>query len=169
MTCDVRRVKNHTSYVTRLYNNLINIIQIPAVAVVVEAAAHDEFVGDADADVMHGQAGFVGIGLHGHSGHAHILCTGFGQYLVQMDVGSASIDDVFEDDDPLSAHVLVETDEAIDFAGGFSATIRGELYAGDSAFDVELLDEIDGEEDSSVQCNQQNGVVVVVFFIDFGG
>lgn len=169
MTCDIRRVKNHTSYVTRLYNNLINIIQIPSVAVVVEAAAHNEFVGDAESDVMDGQVGFVSLGFHGHGGHTYVLCAGFGQYLVQVDVGSASIDDVFEDDDPLTAHVLVETDEAVDFAGGFSAAIRGEFHAGDSAFDVELLDEIDGEEDSTVQCNQQNGIVVAVFFIDFGG
>ena len=98
-------------------SKLVNVIEVAAVAVVVEAVADDELVGDAEADVVDGEVRFVGVGLHGHGGDAHVFRAGLGQHVVQVDVGVAGIDDVLEDEDPFPANVLVEADEAVDAAG----------------------------------------------------
>ena len=82
---------------------------------------------------------------------------------MQVDIGGAGIDNVFEDEDAFAANVLAETDKLVDCAGTLGAAVGGELHTGDAAREIEPFQQIDGKNDGPVEGDQHNRVIIAVF------
>jgi len=107
-----------------LIRQLINFGQIASETVVIETVADDEFIRDANADVIDLDVFLIRFGFEKQRGDLEMLDVLFFEQRLEFLDRISGIDDVFDDDDASAGQVLVEAYELLDFVCGFGSFVR---------------------------------------------
>ena len=119
-------------------------------AVVIEAVADDEFVGDLEADPVGPDGDFWRRLLLQQDADFHVGGAEFLQALDDGGEGAAGVEDVVDDDDVAALEGIAHGLEAAQLAGAFGAGVAGEADAGDFAVEIDGAEEIGQEEERAV-------------------
>lgn len=148
---------------------MIDVVEVTAIAVVVETSSDDELVRDGEAEIVDRQVELVCVRLVGHRGDAQVPEAHGLEHIDEVLVGASRIDDVLDDNNTLAVKVVVEPDEILDIIRGFGSAIGGEFHARYLALDVQSLEQVNGEHDGPVEGNQEYSVVIFVVLVDLIG
>ena len=108
---------------TFLFDDFINIRQIPPLLVIIQSIAHDELVPNVHAYIVDGVGVLEIVGLEEQCGDAHVGGFQVAEFLRGVTQGVSRVDDVFHDDHMAAVQGTVQADKLADDIGGFSAGV----------------------------------------------
>ena len=152
-----------------LFNDFINIRQIPPLLVIVQSVAHDELVADVHSFVVDGVGVLEVVGFEEQRGDAHVSGFQVAEFLQGMAHGVARVDDVFHHDHVPAIQGVVQAYQFADDIGAFRARIRGELDEADLAGDGQPLEQLGGEHEGPVEHYKEQRILILHVAVDLIG
>ena len=114
-----------------------NLFQATITALVIEAIAYDELVGDFEADPIDFEGDFMATTFFEEDACFHVGGTEFAQALDDPGEGLARVEDVVDDEDMAVFEGIAQRLEAAKLAGAVGAGVAGEPDAGDLAVEID--------------------------------
>ena len=139
-----------------LFGNNVDVLQISAQLIVIQAVADDKLVADLHRLVTNLEGFVVGVGLEEEGTY---LDRGGLQRLQRLEhVGDAltRVDNILDDDDVATLDGIVEADELMNLSGGCRADIGGEFHEGDFVVELDFLHQVAQEHERSVEYPQKD-------------
>jgi len=156
---------SHSELLNALLVDLTDHRKVSEVLIVIEAITNNEFIGDNEANVINVE-GELNSGFFKHEGEdSDSLGLHLAKLVNEGTHGSASVDNVFKDEDFLSFKVQVLLTEDLDILGGFSVDVRldSDVFGLDSVVVfsgqvnvVELSVEVHPHLEGTLHNNQNN-------------
>ena len=145
-----------------MFSHHPHLLQVAILAVVVEAVADDEFVGDFEAGPVGLHGDFVASSLFEQDADFHVGRAEFLQARGEGGKGAAGVENVIDDEDVPTRDRLADDAEAADFTGARAARIAGEPDAGNFRFEIDGAEQVGEEKKRAVHDAEKEGTLALV-------
>ena len=152
----LRRLIPHSAF--RILHYFIDVREVPALLVIIQAIAHDELVGDVHGLVIDGIVVLERLGFEEQRGDPNVGGIETMQLLDGIFHGVSRIDDIFHDDHVAAFKRMVETDELAYHVGRLGTSVGGQLHKRDLAGDGEAFEKLGGEHKSAIKDQQKQRI-----------